>query len=278
MTFLLVCFQYYTLDKLNVLSPGVRYEALNLFVKAVQQDVPLTWIDGLLAALILATAISLILLEIIRSRLTRFFDYIFESERRTLWLLAAVSLVLVRFYFSRGDSSWLADTNNHLPYAWIAARSFALGEIPIWTNFLAMGSPFLQFYGFLFFYLVGAANLIFTDFFFSVNFILAAGHVVSGIGMYLFTRSLTGSRQAGFVAGIAYVACFWHTQQVLLMGRLPLSVIYGLLPFPFYFFERLRHTANPLSAATFGALTLAALAFTHPGYASGLPVFWDSTF
>jgi hypothetical protein len=273
LTLWLICFQYYTLVKFNVLAPGLRYESLAIFLKAVRLYVPLNWIDGLLAVLIIGTAIALVLLEILRSHLTKFFSLVFESEKRTLWLLAAACLLLVRFYFARGDTSWAADTNNHLPYAWIAARAFALGEIPIWTNYFSSGSPFLQFYGFLFFYLVGAANLLFSDFFFSIKFVLAASHVASGIGMYLLTRSLTDSRQAGFVAGIAYVVRFWHTQQVLMMGRLPLSVFYGLLPYPFYCFERLRQNRESLTTATFGAVTLACLAFTHPGYA-----FWATAF
>ena len=32
---------------------------------------------------------------------------------------------------------------------------------------------------------------------------------------------------------------FWHTQQIIIMGRFPLSLYYALLPLPFYFFERL---------------------------------------
>ena len=41
------------------------------------------------------------------------------------------------------------------------------------------------------------------------------------------------------LAGLAYVLSFWHTQQVLIMGRLPLSLFYALLPLPFYFWEGL---------------------------------------
>ena len=110
----------------------------------------------------------------------------------------------------------------------------------------------------------------------------------SGIGMYLFVRTLCDSRRAGFMAGIAYVLSVWHIQQVLIMGRLPLSVFYALLPYPFYFFERLlsaclraarrqacgdaqagRLCSPKLPCAIGGGLTLAGLAFTHPGYA-----FW----
>ena len=101
------------------------------------------------------------------------------------------------------------------------------GEIPIWTNYFGTGGPYCQFYGFLFFYLTGAVNLLFSDLEFSLKFVMGASHVFSGIGMYLFVRTLF-NRQAGFIAALAYVMCVWHTQQVLIMGRYPLSVFYCL--------------------------------------------------
>ena len=114
------------------------------------------------------------------------------------------------------------------PFPW--AR-FLYGRITFGT-----GSTYCQFYGFLFFYLTGAVNLLFSDLEFSLKFVMGVSHVLSGIGMYLFVRTLF-NRQAGFIAALAYLMCVWHTQQVLMMGRYPLSVFYAALPFPFYFFE-----------------------------------------
>ncbi len=158
--------------------------------------------------------------------------------------------------------------NFHIGYAWIASEAFTQGEIPIWTNYFGAGGPYCQFYGFLFFYMTGAVDQLFSDLEFSLKFIMGVSHVISGIGMYLFVRTLL-NRQAGFMAAMAYVMCVWHTQQVLIMGRLPLSVFYALLPFPFYFFERLKARTLKLGSAMAGGVTLGMLAFTHPGYA-----FW----
>ena len=55
------------------------------------------------------------------------------------------------------------------------------------------------------------------------------------------------------------------------MGRLPLSAFYALLPWPFFFFERLRFPSRQIPAVIGGALTLGALPFAHPGYA-----FWGT--
>ena len=183
-------------------------------------------------------------------------------------MLFLVCLFCARFYFARGGLAWAGDANFHIGYAWIASQAFSQGEIPIWTNYFGTGGPYCQFYGFLFFYLTGAVNLLFSDLEFSLKFVMGVSHVFSGIGMYLFVRTLF-NRQAGFIAALAYVMCVWHTQQVLIMGRYPLSVFYALLPFPFYFFERLRVRTHRLAYAMGGGLTLGMLAFTHPGYA-----FW----
>ncbi|MDP6776880.1 MAG: hypothetical protein QGI83_08950, partial [Candidatus Latescibacteria bacterium] len=236
---LLVYFQYHTVGKFAVLPPAIRFP-IGDFLLVTRDLVPLDASDAALATLILGVCVSLLVLELRERRLTRFFDRVFASESRTLVFLAFSSLILVRYYFAPGESSWVADTNFHNTYAWITSRSFARGEIPIWTNYLCTGSPFLQFYGFLFFYLVGLFDLVFRDVFFSIKWVLALGHVASGVGMYLFVRSMLRSRRAGFLAGIAFVLTFWHTQHVFMMGRLPLSVFYGLLPWPFYFCERLR--------------------------------------
>ena len=131
---LLVYFQYFTLDKFSVLRPDIRYANLDGFLTIVRQYVPLGVADGLFFILILVICGYLLVCEFRKGKLTDFFELIFESERRTLVLLGLGSLLLVRFYFAKGEFSWGADTYLHVTYAWIAARSFASGELPIWTN------------------------------------------------------------------------------------------------------------------------------------------------
>lgn len=265
---LLIYFQYTTLFKFAVLDPSRRYESPAAFLQAVRRQVPLDISDAIVAVLILAAFVSIIVLEFWKKRLSTFLEGVFETEKRTLFALFLICLFCARFYFARGGLAWAADANFHIGYAWIASRAFSLGEIPIWTNYFGTGSPYCQFYGFLFFYLTGAVNLLFSDLEFSLKFVMGASHVLSGVGMYLFVRTLF-NRQAGFIAALAYVMCVWHTQQVLIMGRYPLSVFYAVLPLPFYFFERLRTHTPGLAYAMGGGLTLGTLAFTHPGYA-----FW----
>ena len=267
---LLFVFQYVSLEKFNILPPGVNYRTIPRFIEVIGlKKIDLDFTDGLLLALIFALGLCIVILELWRKRLSLFLDQVFASEKQTLWLLAISSLVLVRFYFARGGINWGADAPQHICYAYITAESIARGEIPTWTNYMGSGTPYLQFYGFLFFYLVGLVDLLSPDFFLSLKLVLGGSHILSGIGVYLFVRFLTHSRKAGFLAGLAYVLSFWHTQQILIMGRFPLSLFYALLPWPFYFFERLRFPHRRASAAAAGALTSGLLTFTHPGYA-----FW----
>ena len=270
---LLIVFQYVTLDKFGILRPGIRYQSLPGFLSVIRRFVAIDAFDVSILLLILAVGVALIFLEWRRRRLSVFFEHIFASEKRTVAFLVPACLILVRFYFSGGEFAHGADTYLHVAYAWLAAMSMAGGEVPIWTHYFCNGTPYLQFYGFLFYYLVGLVNLALREPFWSTKFVLGVAHALSGLGAYLFVRRLTGSRQAGFAAGLAYVLSFWHTQQVLIMGRLPLSLFYALLPIPFYFWEGLRNKPNRLAQAIGGGVTLGLLAFTHPGYG-----FWATVF
>lgn len=270
---LLIFFQYVTLDKFGVLRPGLRYHSLQGFLSVISRFVDFSIADAVLPILIFFVGMLLIGMEWRGRRLSVFFEHIFASERRTVVFLVSGSLILVRFYFAEGEFAHGADTYLHVTYAWLAATSMLQGEVPIWTHYFCNGTPYLQFYGFLFYYLVGLVNLVLQAPFSSIKFVLGAAHAVSGLGAYLFVRRLTGSRQAGVAAGLAYVLSFWHTQQVLIMGRLPLSLFYALLPLPFFFWEGLRNNPNRLAQAIGGGIALGCLHVTHPGYG-----FWATLF
>ncbi len=144
------------------------------------------------------------------------------SEARALVGLGIACTCAVRYYFAPGQLAWGGDAAEHILYVKIASEAFAVGEWPIWTNYLAGGSPFLQFYGFLFFYLAAAIDQVCGDVFTSIKIVGGTAHALSGPAMYLVVRTATRSRRAGVVAGLAYVLCFWHAQQIAIMGRWPL--------------------------------------------------------
>ncbi len=273
LSILLVVFQYVTLAKFGALPPAVKHASFEGFAQATAKSVALGAADTALAILIAATVLCLVLVELWGRRLSAFLNTVFQTEKRTLLALGASSFLAVRCYLSPGELSWAADTSVHTAYAWVASQAISDVELPIWTNYFATGSPFLQFYGFLFFYCVGLTDLFFGDVVLSIKLVMAGAHVLSGIGMYLLVRTVSGSRGAGFLAGMGFVLSMWHTQQVLIMGRLPLSVFYALLPWPFFFFERVCVQSRKLLPATGGGIVVGLLAFTHPGYG-----FWAVLF
>lgn len=263
---LLVVFQYVTLAKFIVLQPGVAFSDIRSFVETLRRDVPLDAFDAALGVSILVPIGYLLAAELRRGRLTDFLSWIFEDDRRTVIALAVSSLAAVRCYFAPGDLSWAGDAPQHISYVDITTEMLVDLRLPIWTNWYGAGSPFLQFYGFLYFLVTGALNLLIRDVDLAGKLVLGLAHAASGLGVYAFVRVITRSRRAAFLAGLAYVLCFWHLQQVIVMGRHPVGLLYALLPWPYVFFERsLAERAWQRTAVT-GGLCHAALVFTHPGY------------
>ncbi len=268
-----ICMQYITIDKLSVLSPAKTFGTLGEYIQAIEEMVSFGWIDISLSVLFLATSVLVLWKEKSKRALTDFLQNVFSSERKILYLLLACSLVCVRFYFARGGMHWAADASHHIAQSYLVARAFADGELPIWTFLMGNGSPYMQNYGFAFFYLVGLVDFFCRNIFLSLKLVMGTTHVLSGIGMYYLASSLCQSRRAGFIAGLGYVLCFWHTQHVLIMGRLPLSLFYALLPWPFYAVECLIRSPYKVRAALIGGLSIALLNFTHPGYGTYAMVF-----
>ncbi len=268
------CMQYITIEKLSVFSPAETFGTLTEYIQAINEKISFEWIDILLSVLFLATSALVLWKEISKRVLTDFLQNVFSSERKTLYLLLGCSLVCVRFYFARGGMHWSADASHHIAQSYLVARAIADGELPIWTFLKGNGSPYMQNYGFAFFYIVGLVDFFCRDIFLSLKLIMGTTHILSGIGMYYLTSSLCQSRRAGFIAGLGYVLCFWHTQHVLIMGRLPLSLFYALLPWPFYAVEYMIRSSYKVRAALLGGLSIALLNFTHPGYGTYAMVFW----
>ena len=265
---LLCALQYCTISKFSVLD-SAGYVSLGYFIDDARAKIRFDALDAVLSLGLVGVFSALVFLEMFGRRLTILIGWVCASERRAMAAVVVAGAVSVRYYFARGGMYWGGDASAHLVYAKIAAGSLAAGEWPIWTNYLGCGTPYLQFYGFLFFYLVGLTDFICREFYMSVKVVLALCHVFSGLAMYGFVRRASGSRQAGVVAGLAYVLSFWHAQQVLVMGRYPLALVYALLPLPFWAFERGGRTA-----VLWGGIALGALAFAHPGYAFWATGFW----
>jgi hypothetical protein len=262
----LVVFQYHTLAKFAVLQPGRRYTDLWSFLEIVRKKVALDAVDTGLWMVILLPVFYVLYVELRSRRFTSALAWIFTDDRRTATTLFLTSLVAVRYYFASGALSWVGDAPQHISYLDITSQILSNFELPIWTNYYGTGSPFLQFYGFLYFVIGGLLDLAIRDINLTGKLVLGLSHAVSGIGVYYFCRALLGSRRAAFLAGLGYVLCFWHAQHVIVMGRHPVGLFYALLPWPFVYLERSLGTRRWWNHAVAGGICHAALIFTHPGY------------
>lgn len=268
---LLFLFQFGSMPRL-AFTIGLRWSLADYAQNLLR--VPWSTIDISLMTGIAGCLLALISLECHSNRVSNFLLRVFESERNTLILTALASLAAVRYYFSPGYNTWGGDASFHYLYAWIASEGLSQGLFPTWTPVISAGSPFLQFYGPVFFYTVALLERIFGDIEVAIKAVIGLSHAASGITCYLYVRMLTGQRRLGFFAGLCYVLSFWHLYQVLIMGRYPVAIIYALLPLPFYALERLRgENQDRLTSLVIGTLSLALLTFTHPGYAFWVVVF-----
>ena len=262
---LLLVQQYVTMPKFTALPSSLSYLSLRRYVAAVSSAIEFDAVDVMLLACIMLACLALVGIEIRSRGLTMFLRGVFAGETATVLLLIACSVVFLRYYLGPGPLNWAGDSPQHIAYTEITGIALRSGEFPIWTNYLGAGSAYLQFYGFVFFLIAGAATALLQDVELALKLVLFVTHVLSGVGVYALGRAGGCRRDAAFVSGLAYVLCFWHMQQVLIMGRFPVALIYSLLPWPFWGLERAIRMQR-LGPALVGGVTLGMLVLTHPGY------------
>ena len=203
----------------------------------------------------------------LRSRIASgFLEDVFRSRRKTFSLLLIVALGLVKFYWIPGYRLYtMGDGPPHFVNTWMVYRALQEGEIPFWTNYWACGSPFLQFYPPLFFFLSAGLLFLHENPWVVIRVLLSLFHLLSGLAMYRFVRALGVHRGGAFLAGVLYILAPWHVFQLFHFNRFPVSAIYALLPILFLSVEIL--ATNRLQATLLGAFSLAGITLSHQGYA-----------
>jgi hypothetical protein len=266
---LLLVFQRVTLAKFIVWPPSMSFASFAAFAQAATQDVHFSFFDITIICLFLSFILLLIAFEWRQGALTELMMYVLRGEKRAIVFFLLSSIVFVRYYLAPGKPNWAADGSIHIIHALLTAKAFAQGEWPIYTFKIGAGSPYLLFYGCLFFYATAFVDFFLNNFYLSLKTLLFFAHVFSGLGVYLWVCTLFRSRAAGLIAGWVYIMGVWHPQQILYMGGYPLSLVYALLPWPFYFFEAvISKRLKPSTGTSAGALALGLLGLNHPGYAA----------
>lgn len=128
------------------------------------------------------------------------------------------------------------------------------------------GYPFFNIYGPGAFYLGEALHLLGIDFVTATKIVFASAILLSGPAMFAFIKRLTGSSQAAFLSGLAYVYIPYHIADIYVRAALAESVALIFLPLTLWGF--CETVVNP-NRKTFIATALAygAMTFSHNGIA-----------
>ena len=92
------------------------------------------------------------------------------------------------------------------------------------------GYPFFNIYGPGAFYIGETLHLIGFDFVTATKIVFGAAMILSGVTMFGFVKRLTGSSQAAFLSGLAYVYIPYHIADLYVRAALEESVALVFLP------------------------------------------------
>lgn len=188
-----------------------------------------------------------------------------STTPRRAWLLTTLLLLAaVKVYAVPGFRELDGDGACHTTAAQLVADSLAAHEAPTWSNAWAMGFPFLQFYPPLFAWISGGLTALIGDPRLAVRLVLAAAHLASGWGAFALARRVLGEPAAAVVAALGYALTPWHLFEVFHWNRFPTALIWALLPWVLWVFERGRDGRRWVLACG-AALAITALA--HHGCA-----------
>ncbi|MDE3088490.1 MAG: hypothetical protein KGJ80_03780 [Chloroflexota bacterium] len=128
------------------------------------------------------------------------------------------------------------------------------------------GYPFFNIYGPGAFYVGEALHLIGFDFVTATKIVFALAIVLSGPSMFGLVKRLTGSSQAAFISGLAYVYIPYHIADIYVRAALAESAALIFLPLTLWgFYETVVNPRRTAIVAT--ALAYGAMLFTHNGIA-----------
>ena len=126
------------------------------------------------------------------------------------------------------------------------------------------GYPFFNIYGPGAFYVGEALHLIGFDFVTATKIVFALAILLSGPAMFGFVKRLTGSSQAAFLSGLAYVYIPYHISDIYVRAALEESVALVFLPLALWgFYETVTKPSRLSVVAT--AMAYAAMMFAHNG-------------
>lgn len=185
------------------------------------------------------------------------------STSRSVTLVAAVSFAVIVPAILWGIPSNL-DLTNHFRFALPFYDAIAGGDLyPSWLaeSTGGYGDPSFRFYPPALYYLLAASRFLIGNWYGATLIVFASLSIVSGLGMYFWTRSFLPSATATW-AGIFYALAPYHVNQLYQAVLLAEWAGSAVLPFVFGFVERVCERGKPRDIAGLAA-TYGLLIFTH---------------
>lgn len=258
--------EFYTLTFLKsslIANPQLNRFNITSWALILQLSSSIRLADILLILLLPTSLVILIVGEVKGELLSIFFNWCLTAKIRLFCLLFLLWTIATLYYWAPGYIL-AADSTSHLSRTNFVAESFKGFHFPFWSNFWYLASPFLQFYGPLYFWITGLVTMIFTDVTLATKFSLWILHILSGFTMFLYVKQISENSRAAFLSSTIYVYAFAHTHLIIWKGALPMSLILALLPLTFYFLEKYLQESHPKRFLGFFTLTNALLLVSHP--------------
>ncbi len=126
------------------------------------------------------------------------------------------------------------------------------------------GYPFFNIYGPGAFYVGEALHLIGFDFVTATKIVFALAILLSGPAMFGFVKRLTGSSQAAFLSGLAYVYIPYHIADIYVRAALAESAALIFLPLTLWGFYETVVNPNRVTIVA-AAMAYGAMMFVHNG-------------
>jgi hypothetical protein len=186
-----------------------------------------------------------------------------------LLLLLLFSLFAIAPLFAPGYFWGAHDGRHSIYFLFEFDRSIRDGIFyPRWAPDYAFGYgyPMFNIYAPGALYVSEALHLIGFDFVTATKIVFALAIVLSGVAMFAFIKHLTGSSQAAFLSGVAYIYIPYHIADVYVRAALAESVALIFLPLTLWgFYETVTRPNRTTIVAT--AFAYAAMMFSHNGVA-----------
>lgn len=195
----------------------------------------LTGLEIFLIGLILLAGVLIVFWEFTKRELS---DALMNSS--SLYFICFFIFLLIWFSHSYLGAGYLVsgDAGSHVARVAHFRMGLEEGKFIFWDNYFYLGSPFLQFYPPMFFWITGLLDYVIKDANLTTKLVLFFSHVAGGLCFWFFLKEIGLRRFPAAIGAIAYSGTFAHIHIILWGGDFPQALIIVLMPLAFLMLEK----------------------------------------